>query len=305
MYLEVYPDIIFILNFLLNFLLLYLLKKVNRKDSTIPKLIGAAACGAMFAVIIGILPWLNIIIKFLVINVLASILMIFIAFGKLQRLDFAKQVITLYLITYFVGGFINSIYYYTDLRARILRVSYYLLFSSISAKFVIVTMVLLTFLVLIFLRIWRYFKGKEKTTFDVELILNHRSIHTKGLLDTGNCLYDPIFRRPVMVMEHTLAKELLTSEFLQDLEKAKKYMTGNGPDIEEWDIKREHLVRLRMIPYQSIGMARGMMMGLLLDKVLIHKGAETICNEKVTAALSDNQLSPKEEYHVILHKELI
>ena len=76
MYLEVYPDIIFILNFFLDYLLLYLLKKVNRKDSSIPKLIGAAACGAIFAVIIGIYPWQNVIIRFLMINVVASILKI-------------------------------------------------------------------------------------------------------------------------------------------------------------------------------------------------------------------------------------
>lgn len=305
MYLEVYPDIIFILNFLLDFLLLYLLKKVNRKDTSIPKLIGAAACGAVFAVIIGIFPWLNIIIRFLMINVFASILMILIAFGKLQRLDFIKQVIGLYLITYFVGGFINSVYYYTDLRANILRISNYLIFSSISAKFIFIIMVFLIPIVLIMVRILRFHLGKEKTLFDVELVLNHRSIHTKGLLDTGNCLYDPVFRRPVMVMDNTLTRELLSMEFLNDLEKAKKYMVSSGADNGEWDIDREHLVRLRMIPYQSIGRSQGMMMGLMLDKVLINTGKETICNEKVTAALCDNQLSPKEEYHVILHKELI
>ncbi|MHB8128656.1 MAG: sigma-E processing peptidase SpoIIGA [Mobilitalea sp.] len=305
MYLEVYPDIIFILNFFIDFILLFLLKRVNRKSSNVPRLIGAAAIGAIFTVVISIFPWMNVIIRFVLMNVIAAILMLRIAFGKLKKTDLFKQVIVLYLITYFVGGLLNSIYYHTNFRLYLLKVGESLTFSNISWKFVIILIMLIVPATLFFLWLLRCYQSNERETYEVELFLENRRVHTKGLIDTGNCLYDPIFKRPVMVIENSLLEELLSTEFRNDLENVKRYMEDNDFNTGQWDIGSEHVLRLRFVPYQSIGKAQGMMLGLMLDKVLIHTGKETICNEKVTAAICDNHLSTKDDYHVILHKELL
>jgi stage II sporulation protein GA (sporulation sigma-E factor processing peptidase) len=134
--------------------------------------------------------------------------------------------------------------------------------------------------------------------------MEERKVITMGLMDTGNCLYDPIYKRPVMVIEDSLMEELLSTEFRKELEEAKNYVQGNNFDISGLNMESEHLLRLRFVPYTSVGKT-GMMIGLILDKVLIHTGKETICNEKVTVAICDNQLSTKENYHVILHTGLI
>jgi stage II sporulation protein GA (sporulation sigma-E factor processing peptidase) len=305
LYLEVYPDIIFILNFFIDFILLFLLKRVNRKRSNVPRLIGAAAIGATFAVVISIVPWMNVIVRFIIMNLIAAMLMLRIAFGKLEKSDLLKQVIVLYLITYFVGGLMNSIYYHTNFRLYLMKMGDTLIFSNISWKFVIVLMLLLVPVILFILWLLRCYQNNVRETYEVELFLENRSVHTKGLMDTGNCLYDPIYKKPVMVIENSLLEELLSTEFRKDLKSAKYYMEGNDFNIGQWDIGCEHLLRLRFVPYQSIGKSQGMMLGLLLDKVLIHTGKETICNEKVTAAICDNHLSTKDDYHVILHKELL
>ena len=305
MYLEVYPDIIFVLNFFIDLILLFMLKKVNRKRSNILRLIGAAATGAFFAVFVGIFLWMNVLIRFLLMNVAAAVLMLFIAFGRLKLTDLLKQVITLYLLTYFVGGLMNSIYYHTNLRLYLLNLGNSLSFSNISWNFVITVMLLMIPTILILIYLSRWYHSNVRETYEVELIIENRSIHTTGLMDSGNCLYDPIFRRPIIVVESSLMKELLSDEFNKDIENAKKYLDGNNLNTDQWDIGKEHVLRLRFIPYQSIGKSQGMMLGLLLDKILIHTGKETICNEKVTAAICDNHLSTKDDYHVILHKELM
>jgi len=266
---------------------------------------GAAAVGATVAVLISIFPWMNIVIRFLFMNVAASILMIFIAFGRLKKADFIKQIIALYLITYFVGGLMNSLYYYTNIRLHLIQFGNSLTLSNISLKYVLPVLIIMLPCSMLLLWFQRWYQGNDRETCEVELFLESRSLKTRGLLDTGNCLYDPIFRKPVMVIEHTLIENLLDSEFRKDFENAKKYMEGNDYNISEWDVHSEHLLRLRIIPYQSVGKAQGMMIGLLLDKVLIHTGKETICNKKVTAAISDNGLSTKDDYHVILHKGLL
>lgn len=304
MYLEIYPDIIFILNFFIDFILLYLLKKVNRKSSKKLRLIGAAALGASVTVIVSIFPWMNAAIRFVLMYIVASVLMIIIAFGRLKMTDLWKQVISLYLITYFVGGFINSIYYHTNFKLTLMKMGNGLLFSNISWKFVIITILFITPVVIFIVWLLRWYRGIMPETYEVELFLEDRSIHTKGLMDSGNCLYDPIYKRPVMVIDNSLMEELLSPEFRKDFEDAKHYMEGNDFDNVHWNTNTEHVLRLRFVPYQSIGKT-GMMVGLILDKVLIHTGKETICNEKVTAAISDNQLSPGDNYHVILHRELL
>ena len=304
MYLEVYPDIIFILNFFIDFILLFLLKLVNKKSSSLPKLLLAAAIGGLFAAINGIFPWMNAVIRFLLMYVVASVLMIRISFGKLMAADLLKQTIVLYLITYFVGGMINSIYYYTGFRMFVVHLGKGMAFSNISWKFIIIMFLIVTPFMLMILWILRWYQRNTPETYDVDLILFDRCIHTKGFMDSGNCLYDPIYKRPVMVIQNSLLRDLLSPEFCTDIEKAKKYLGRNNYDMEQWNIRKEHMLRLRFIPYQSIGKS-GVLTGINLDKVMIHTGKETICNEKVTAAISDNLLSTNNKYQVILHKGLV
>jgi stage II sporulation protein GA (sporulation sigma-E factor processing peptidase) len=99
-------------------------------------------------------------------------------------------------------------------------------------------------------------------------------------------------------------EELLTPEDLSSIEKAKQYLGSAEYDMANWDLDTNQILSLRFIPYRSIGKT-GILLGIKLDKVLINTGKETVCNEKVTAAICDNRLSTKENYHVILHKELL
>lgn len=305
MYLEVYPDIIFILNFIVDFILISLLKMVNRKSSSILRKIGAASIGAIMAVMVSIFPWMNVLLRFLLMYVVASVLMICLAFGRLKLMDMVKQVVALYLITYFVGGLINSIYYHTNFKNYMIDLGNGLVFSDISLKFIIITFLIIIPVSIILHRFYLWYQSNAPLTYEVELIFDGQKIKTNGLMDTGNCLYDPIYKRPVMVVENSLMEELLSPENNKSLNEAKQYVEANKNDTSQWNINTELELRLRFVPYQSIGKKQGMLVGLVLDKVLIHTGKETICNERVTAAVCDNQLSTKEDYHVILHKEFL
>jgi len=304
LYLEVYPDIIFVLNFSVDFILLFLLKLVNKKSSSLLRLLTAAFMGGIIAVLTGIFPWMNVVLRFLLMYIVASVFMIRICFGKLEVTDLIKQTIVLYLITYFVGGMINSIYQYTNFRILLANLGNGMVFSNIPLKHVVIIFLIITPLMLFILWILRWYQRNAPETYEVDLILYDRCIHTIGLMDTGNCLYDPIYHRPVMVMEDSLLKELLTPEFYSDFEKAKSYVEGKNLDMNAWNIPKEHMLRLRFIPYRTVGNS-GMMIGIYLDKVIIHTGKETVCNDKVIAAISEQLLSAKNKYKLILHKELI
>jgi stage II sporulation protein GA (sporulation sigma-E factor processing peptidase) len=265
--------------------------------------LGASAIGAASAVIVSIFPWMDIMLRFLFMNVAVSALMLRIAFGRMKTAEFIKQLIVLYLITYFVGGLINSVYYYTDLREKLIKVGSSLVLSNVSWWFVIIIFLLLVPVVFLLLWFMRWYQSDKKETYEVELFYDNHSILTIGLMDTGNCLYDPLFKKPVMVMEASLLQKLLTEKELSEINAARNCLLGN--DENYIAAANDNALRLRFIPYQSIGRTRGIMPGLILDKVLIHTKNETICNEKVTAAICDNHLTVNDDYHVLLHKKLI
>ena len=158
--------------------------------------------------------------------------------------------------------------------------------------------------VVLILWVFRWYQSSIRETYDIELFFQKNIVHSKGFLDTGNCLYDPIFKKPVIIVENSLLENLLTQEDRKEFEILKSSMAESATSLGQLNSNMNLVLNLRMIPYQSIGKPRGVMPGLVLDKLLIHRGKEILCSEKVTAAICDNQLSTKDEYHVILHKEL-
>lgn len=277
---------------------------VNQKSSTVKRRILASVSGAAVAVIIGIYPWINIVIRFVLLNLITSILILHIAFGRMKKADLLKQVIVLYLITYFIGGLINSIYYNTNLKLQLIHMGNSVTFSNISWSFIGGVILLVIPGALLILWFFRIIQSDSRETFEVELMINQHSIGTKGFMDTGNCLYEPIFKKPVIIIENAILETLIPPECLQEYRVVKCGFENREQQPWEWNTLNNSMLRYRIIPYQSIGKPQGMMLGLILDKVLIHKGKETLCIEKVTAAICDNHLSTKDEYHVILHKEL-
>lgn len=304
MYFEVYPDIIFIINLIIDFILLLLLKAISKRSTTIIRLLTAAAAGGITAAIVGILPWMNIFIRFILMNVIASAIMLFLAFGKMIISEFAKLLISLFLLTYFSGGFINSLYYHTNMKVKIGRIGN-LLISNLTGKVIILIFMAVIPAALCVLWLFRRLKGNRPDTLETELIYDDKAVSTQGLIDTGNCLYDPVFKKPVIIIEHVLLKELIPPEQLRELDRIKRSISDLSFELDMEETLNPIRQRIRLIPYQSIGRQRGLLLGLVLDKVLIKQGGADIVNEKVTAAIYDELLSTGKDYHVILHKELL
>ena len=303
MYLEVYPDVVFFLNSIVDIILIFILKKVNKKNSSIARIILAGAAGASPAVVLSIFPWMNYFLKFVLMYVLASLLMILIAFGKLKAADLLKQWIFLNLITYFFGGFMNAIYYHTNFRLYLLNFGRGSIFSNIPLIYVCTAAGAIGATAVFLLWLFRLYQLHRPLIYDVELVLKDRRVRTKGLMDTGNCLYDPVLKRPVMVMENDLIEQLATPEIKNGIKQAKNFLEGKTTEIS-WETQGDKIYRFSFIPYRSVGKC-GMMLGIRLDKVMIYTENETFCNEKVTAAICDNPLSDNKDYHVILHKGLL
>ncbi len=311
MYLEVYVDVIFIINFIMDFLLLITVKKILRYASSLLRLCLGAVTGATGACLFAVTPEVNRLVRFLLAYLLLSYLMIIVTFGKRFWRERVKALVLLYISTFFLGGLLNSLYSYTSFGFYLIKnQSYlYLLFIFVSA---------LTAMI-IFIRFLRKLKRKESEFYQTELIFNGKTVRAVGFMDTGNCLRDPYFGKPVIVTEYTVIEPLLTNsqntmlrKLLDDFESGSSPFDGlKGEELRRSNFQEnvsgsipEEFLPIRLIPFHSVG-KNGILPAFELDKIILWEEREETVREKVLAAVSREKLSVRKDYQIILHKEVM
>lgn len=125
-------------------------------------------------------------------------------------------------------------------------------------------------------------KLKEQCIRQVELTVNGKQIHCKGLWDTGNSLYDPISQRPVLILE-------------------KKELIRNRVEIKQQ--------QYRIIPYHSIGRRKDFLEGFIANEVCLTDIGELgelqrMRRQNVVIGIYDGKLSKDGAYQMILHPML-
>lgn len=310
MYLEVYVDVIFIINFIMDFLLLITVKKILRYASSLLRLCLGAVTGAIGACLFAVTPEVNRLVRFLLAYLLLSYLMIIVTFGKRFWRERVKALVLLYISTFFLGGLLNSLYSYTSFGFYLKKnQSYlYLLFIFVSALAALI----------IFIRFLRKLKRKESEFYQTELIFNGKTVRAVGFMDTGNCLRDPYFGKPVIVTEYTVIEPLLTNsqntmlrKLLDDFESGSSPFDGlKGEELRRSfhgkisENIQEEFLPIRLIPFHSVG-KNGILPAFELDKIILWEEREETVREKVLAAVSREKLSVRKDYQIILHKEVM
>ena len=113
------------------------------------------------------------------------------------------------------------------------------------------------------------------------LEFGEKKVYVTALMDTGNKLYDPVFHKPVILVNEKLMKEFLEN------------------------CHRESPERLHYIPFHSVGKESGMLEAITLDCVCIWWQEKKIQLYDVIAAATRENLYQGKEYQVIFHCGLL
>lgn len=127
--------------------------------------------------------------------------------------------------------------------------------------------------------VWLYlhFRKKRKREFyKVKLDFYGETYRCRGLADSGNSLYEPYGRRPVSVLEKQAVRALLSR-----VPPEKHYL----------------------VPFHSIGKNHGLLAAVELPQIEVEEGEESQVIQKAVVALSEEKLSQKGNYQMILHPE--
>jgi stage II sporulation protein GA (sporulation sigma-E factor processing peptidase) len=135
---------------------------------------------------------------------------------------------------------------------------------------------------------------EETCLYPVLMSWGEDEIELNALLDTGNGLFDPLTKMPVIIVELDRIKNLLPDNFLSFI---KNMQSGESSfsDLPEFWLKR-----ILILPFNSIGEERGILVGFRLDQVVIRKKQYNIVKKNVVVGLCDRSLSKEGIFQALL-----
>lgn len=112
----------------------------------------------------------------------------------------------------------------------------------------------------------------------VKLDFYGETLCCRGLADSGNSLYEPYGERPVSILEKKKAGKL----------------AGRVPQEKYY-----------LVPYHSIGKKHGLLTAVELPKMEVEEGGQKRVFFKTVVALSDEVVTEKGNYQMILHPDFV
>jgi stage II sporulation protein GA (sporulation sigma-E factor processing peptidase) len=119
-------------------------------------------------------------------------------------------------------------------------------------------------------------------------------------VDTGNSLCDPVSGDPVVVVEHSAISHLLPGP-MQD----PGVCAGDAIAVIERMIDTPWAGRLRLIPFQSLGNDRGILLGIKPDRVEIVRDSRVLKVDKVVVGVHGRSLDAGKDYNAIINPSLL
>ena len=197
---KIYLDLVILLNFFLDFLLLTSVSLILKRNVRIYKLLLGAFTGgvSILFLFISISSFTLFLIKIII-----SVLMCLTSFGYKNIKYTFNNIIYLYLVSIILGGFL---YFVND------ELSYKnegLIFYHNSFSINIIIILIISPIVL-YLYVKNVRKQKEELSKKYEAqitFLNGKKRLLTAFLDTGNNLYDPYKKRPIMLINKEVLKD--------------------------------------------------------------------------------------------------
>ncbi|WP_312469212.1 sigma-E processing peptidase SpoIIGA [Neobacillus sp.] len=293
----VYLDVIWALNLLFDSLLLYLTAIFLKRRIRLWRILAGGFIGSLI-ILLSFTP-LNVYTSHPISKLICSIMMVFIAFGYKRLTFFIKALMTFYVSTFLIGGAIIGAHFFIQYD-YVLTINVLKGFGDpISWLFVFIG----------FPIAWHFSRKNvermEMTKIQFEQIVNVRlniegeSLIFKGLVDSGNQLYDPLSRLPVMFVSIKNDMETIPEPIRKLASDPEPLLMGSFVFPDEWQN------RLRIVPCRVVGQEHQLIAAIKPDLILIeHNGTQYLC-EKGLVSFTMQQLSVDDAFQCIVHPKML
>lgn len=297
----VYLDIIWALNFMFDSLLLYLTAIILKREIRLWRIFAGGLIGSI--IILLVFTPFNEFSGHPVTKLLFSVAMVLAVFGFKRLRYFLKGLMTFYFATFLVGGSLIGIHYFINfdfqLSSSVMLASVKGFGDPISWLFVLLGFPLA----------WHFSKrnveGIEMTKIQydslimVRVVINETEFRFRGLIDSGNQLYDPISKMPVMFISIKDRLDEFPPEIIKMAGNPEDIITGSDSIGGNWEHK------MRVIPCKVVGQEHQLIIGFKPDRILLEKENEIIEAERGLVSFSMQQLSADDAFQCIVHPKML
>ncbi len=237
----VYLDILFFINFFMNYLVISLCAAIAAKKVKIGRKLLGSCLGGIYGIFIFI-PDLSVICSFLSAFLFSGV-MVWVVFYPFGIKDFLKSLSAFYISSFVLSGGIYMILPYIGGGVIRNSVLYY------GSNEVILPATGIFFVALKTMAYIR--KQRTKKGYRVSIKYRENKAFFDAFLDTGNMLYDPVSKKPVVVADKMVLEKLFSKNC-------------NLLNIWEWVDSTD----IRLIPYKTLD-NEGVMLGFLTDEFMV------------------------------------
>jgi len=293
-----YVDVLVFENFIINLLLLHITGKFSKLKTSRLKLLLGSIVGAFYAVV-SFFPDLKLLLS-MPMKIAISVLMVTVAFTPDNFRDFFKALGIFYIISFAFGGAAFALFFITG-RGWIEYGVFYIMDFPIS---LLIIALAIGYLLLVYC--WDYIQSrvlKEKLIYNVTVLMGGKEANFNAILDTGNSLKDPVSGLPVIVAEYDVMKGLLPAK-MQLVFKEK----ANDIDLEELYKQMGNtrwMLRIRLIPFSSLGKENGMLLGIKPDMVILHQRKFIREIKDVIIGIYNSKIGKDGDYRGLLYSEIL
>ncbi len=209
MHITIYADVLFLTNFLANLFLLRLTEKITKITAPPMRKLAAAFLGGIYACA-AFFPQLSLLQSF-IFRVLTAGVMLHIAFHFRSYKHFLRCNLIFLTASLLSGGICYALFFMTQLGIKTGTVFK----SGIFYWHIPATVVLLAFfaasgILYAFETLANFYVSRKENLYTICVDTDGGRIALPALLDTGNALYDPPSRLPVLIAEADCFPKLAT-----------------------------------------------------------------------------------------------
>ncbi|MEE0839105.1 MAG: sigma-E processing peptidase SpoIIGA [Acutalibacteraceae bacterium] len=197
----VYADVLILLNAVIDYLIISLTSHITDTYIKTFRVVVAAFVGSLFSLLI-FLPEMFALLQ-LIILLLSSALIVFVAFGIKNKKSYIKNFFAYAMVNVIFSGLMVLFWILVKPRGMILNNSF-VYFQISPLEFIISSCV---FYVIIRL-VQSILKKRERYAkrCNIKLDNNGKTVYIKTIVDTGNSLTDPYSNRPVIITDKDTAE---------------------------------------------------------------------------------------------------
>lgn len=292
----VYIDLIFFENLIMNSIIIYATAILLKIKPKIWRVLISSSIGGAYAIVIYISKFK--IYESIILKIILSIIMVYIAFNPQNMKKLWKQVLIFYLTSFVFGGAALYLIYFIKPQNILIKNGLF------AGEYVLKTILLGAIMGLVIIKVSiKIIKTKIRPKdmyCRIKIKLNGKEVQTNAMIDTGNLVKEPITNIPVIIVERSLLYEILPKEILNNLG---EILEGNFNSVSE-EIQNQYVSKMRWLPYKSLGKENGMLLGIRVDGVEIEK-EDTNKIDKVIIGIYDKSLTKRGEYRALVGMDMM